>query len=122
MKTVKMMLVAVMIAALGAGAQAQDKKETKKETVEITFSVNMHCDHCKKKIESNLPFEKGVTDLKVNLEEKQVCINYDAKKTDKEKLQKAIEKLGYTATEVVPEAKDKAKAGVKTKEKASECH
>jgi copper chaperone CopZ len=122
MKTIKMMLAAVMIAAIGTGAQAQDKKET----VEITFSVNMHCEHCKKKIENNLPFEKGVTDLKVNLEEKQVCINYDAKKTDKEKLQKAIEKLGYTATEVTPDAKDKAKTGVKTEAKtevkAKECH
>jgi copper chaperone CopZ len=105
MKTIKMMFAAAMIVALGIGAHAQDKKETKKETVEITFSVNMHCDHCKKKIESNLPFEKGVKDLKVNLEDKQVCINYDAKKTDKEKLQKAIEKLGYTATEIQPEAK-----------------
>jgi copper chaperone CopZ len=110
MNTIKMTLAAVMIAAIGFGAQAQDKK---KGTLEITFSVNMHCDHCKKKIESNIPFEKGVTDLKVNLDNKQVYIKYDAKKTDREKLQKAFEKLGYTATEVTPEAKNKTKIEVK---------
>jgi copper chaperone CopZ len=104
-----MMLAAVLIAAISFGANAQDKKQDKKGAVEITFSVNMHCDHCKKKIENNLPFEKGVTDLKVNLDKKQVYIKYDAKKTDKEKLQKAIEKLGYTATEVTPEEKEKTK-------------
>jgi copper chaperone CopZ len=114
MKTIKMMLAAVLVAAVSLSAQAQNKKET----VEITFSVNLHCDHCKKKIESNIPFEKGVTDLKVNLEDKQVCIKYDTKKTDKEKLQKAIEKLGYTASEVTPETKDKAKAEVTPKK----CH
>jgi copper chaperone CopZ len=113
MKTIKMMLAAVVIAAIGVNAQAQDKKEA----VEITFSVNMHCDHCKKKIESNLPFEKGVTDLKVNLEDKQVYIKYDAKKTDREKLQKAIEKLGYTATEVTPETN-----AAKTEVKPKACH
>jgi copper chaperone CopZ len=108
-----MMLAAVLITAAGLGTQAQDKKQDKKGTVDITFSVNLHCDHCKKKIESNIPFEKGVTDLKVNLADKQVYIKYDAQKTDKEKLQKAIEKLGYTATEVAPETKDKAKDKVK---------
>jgi copper chaperone CopZ len=117
MKIIKMMLAAALITAIGFGAQAQDKKQDKKGSVEITFSVNMHCDHCKKKIESNLPFEKGVTDLKVNLDDKQVCITYDAKKTDREKLQKAIEKLGYTAVEVTPETKEKAKSEVKTKER-----
>jgi copper chaperone CopZ len=118
MKTIKMMLAAVLMTAVSFGAQAQDKKQDKNGTVEITFSVNMHCDHCKKKIESNIPFEKGVTDLKVNLDNKQVFIKYDAKKTDKEKLQKAIEKLGYTATEVTPETKDKAQTEVKPKS----CH
>ena len=112
MKTIKMMLAAVLITAVGFCAQAQDKKQEKKGTVEITFSVNLHCDHCKKKIESNIPFEKGVTDLKVNLDKKQVYIKYDAKKTDKKKLQKAIEKLGYTATEVTPETKENAKSEV----------
>ncbi|MDR2449439.1 MAG: heavy-metal-associated domain-containing protein [Prevotellaceae bacterium] len=113
MKTIKMMLAAVLITAVGFGAQAQDKKQDRKGTVEITFSVNLHCDHCKKKIESNIPFEKGVTDLKVDLDNKQVYIKYDAKKTDREKLQKAIEKLGYTAAEVTPGTKGKAKDKVK---------
>jgi copper chaperone CopZ len=121
MKTIKLMLAAVLITAISVGAHAQNKQD-KQGAAEITFSVNMSCDHCKKKIESNIPFEKGVTDLKVTLEDKQVCIKYDAKKTDKEKLQKAIEKLGYTATEITPEAKEKTKEKTKAEVKQKECH
>ena len=68
-----------------------DKKDVKK---------SMTCKNCVKKIEGNIPFEKGVKDLKVSLEDKLVTITYDPSKTDEETLCKAIEKLGYTAEKV----------------------
>lgn len=73
---------------------------------DVTFVTSIHCKKCVNKIEENLSFEKGVKDLKVNLNDKTVYIKYDGKKTDVEKLAKAINKLGYTA--VVKEEADTA--------------
>ena len=39
-------------------------------------------------------------DLKINLEERTIWMKYDSSKTDKVKLAKAIEKLGYAAKEI----------------------
>ena len=79
-------------------AFAQDKKGNDKETV--TFEVSMNCQSCQKRIEKNIPYEKGVTNLKVDLPNKTVSIEYKSDKTSVANLQKAIEKLGYTATEL----------------------
>ncbi|MDR3235174.1 MAG: cation transporter [Prevotellaceae bacterium] len=110
MKLKKIIIMAVVAAATVSGAQAQDKKEAAKGIAEVTFNVStMHGDHCKKRIENTVAFEKGVTDLKVNLADNQVWIKYNTKKTDKEKLQKAFEKLGYTAEEAEPKTKEEEK-------------
>jgi len=78
-------------------SQGGDKKTTKE--AEVTFSVNMGCVSCQREIENNLPDNKGVKDLKVNLEKKEVWILYDSGKTNKAKLVKAFAELGYKATE-----------------------
>ena len=95
MKTMKIILVAVMI--LTASVSAQVNKQAKpKKTEEVTFTVNMTCDGCKQKIEKNISWEKGVKDMEINVEKKTVKINYDPKQTSEEKLKKAIEKLKFT--------------------------
>jgi mercuric ion binding protein len=68
----------------------------------VTYFVNMQCLNCKKRIEKNISFEKGVKDLCVDLENKTVSITYNSKKTTEEKLKTSIKELGYTV-EVLPE-------------------
>jgi len=105
MKTTQLKLVLLVALLFGAWATA-DAKPVKKT---VTFSVNMHCENCKQKIERNLAYEKGVLDLKISLEEKTVAVTYDTAKTDEKKLTDALKKLGYEAT-VLPEQKsDKPK-------------
>ncbi len=70
----------------------------KKEKATVVFQTDMHCHKCAEKVNENISFEKGVLDVKINEKTKQVTIIYDAKKTSVEKLQKSIQKLGYTAT------------------------
>ncbi|NDW18188.1 heavy-metal-associated domain-containing protein [Dysgonomonas sp. 216] len=94
MKTKILTLVAVLLVAFGSALSAQNKKK-KNDKQEVTFEVSMTCENCKKRIEKNIAFEKGVTDLKVDLPEKTVTIEYKENKTDSVKLRKAIEKLGY---------------------------
>ncbi|MDR0560465.1 MAG: heavy-metal-associated domain-containing protein [Prevotellaceae bacterium] len=71
------------------------EKNSKNKKV-VTFNVNMHCHACQQKVEKNIPWEKGVKDLKVDLTAKTVKITYDPKKTTEENLKKAIEKLDFT--------------------------
>ena len=89
----------------GTAAFAQDKKQKKAnaDIQEVTLVTTIDCKNCVKKVEANLPYEKGIKDMKVNLEDKTVWIKYDATKTDKAKLAAAIVKLGYEAEEVTPE-------------------
>ncbi len=101
MKKITLLFCSLFLTAgiMSAGAQTNNQKEG-----EVTFSVNVHCNNCKKKIENSLPHEKGVKDLKVSVEEKTVWVKYDTEKTNKDLLQKAIVKLGYTATEKTADA------------------
>jgi len=101
MKKLRFILTAVLALTIVGGIHAQNKSKE----VEVTFNVSLHCEQCKKKVMNNIPYEKGVKDMKADLAKKEVWIKFDSQKTDKEKLQKAIEKLGYTVTEVVAEAK-----------------
>ena len=81
-------------------AEAQNKKGNKKE-IQVTFSIpDVDCQHCVNKIESKMPYEKGVKDMKVSLDNKTIWISYEDSKTNKENLAKALEKLGYPAKEV----------------------
>lgn len=84
---------------------AQSGTPKKANEAEVTFSTNLDCPNCQKKVEAKLPFEKGVKDMKVNLEKKEIWVLYQTDKTDKEKLIAAINKIGYEAKEITQEPK-----------------
>ena len=73
---------------------AQKPKKAKAEIKEVTFNVSIHCKNCLKKLQENLPFEKGVKDLHICMEDQIVFFKYDASKTNEEILKNAIIKLG----------------------------
>ena len=98
MKVVHIILAVVFLLGVGT-VSAQDKKKNNKEE-QVVFSVSMDCHSCEQKIKKNIPYEKGVKDLTTNLEKKLVTIKYQTDKTDKDKLKKSIEKLGFTCKEV----------------------
>ena len=98
MKTAKFFLAAVVFLLATNVVFAQDKKQDNKDA-EVVFTVNMHCNNCEQRIKKNIP-TKGVKDLTTDLEKQLVTIKYEPAKTDKDKLKKAIEKLGYTCQEV----------------------
>ncbi|MDD2595342.1 MAG: heavy metal-associated domain-containing protein [Bacteroidales bacterium] len=102
---VKIMIVAAVAALLSVSAYAQDNNK-KSSVAEVTFVSSIDCKNCVKKVEANIPYEKGVKDLKVNLDNHTIYIKYDTNKTTKEKLAEAIVKLGYTAVE---QTKDESK-------------
>jgi copper ion binding protein len=91
MKKFNMIMAAMMIAATGF---AKDIK-----TAVFNTAPEMHCNSCENRIKNGLKFEKGVKDIKTDLETKTVTIEYDADKTNVENLVAAFAKIDYKATE-----------------------
>lgn len=95
----KHLLVAFICAVFTfSTAYAQGAKK-KKETVTF-FVEGMDCANCVKKIEKNIAFEKGVSDLKCDLTTRTAVVTYRSDKTSKTKLASALKKIGMEATPV----------------------
>jgi copper chaperone CopZ len=86
-------IIAVFMATLSV--EAQNKKTNHNKTV--TFEVTMTCENCKKTIEKNIAFEKGMKDMKVDLDNKLVTLTFDSRKNNEQKIIEAFSKLGYDA-------------------------
>ena len=112
MKKLGMMMAAMMIAATGF---AKDIK-----TAVFNTAPEMHCNNCENRIKNGLKFEKGVKDIKTDLETKTVTIEYDADKTNVENLVAAFAKIDYKATEAGKGAAAGEKKGGCCKKKAAE--
>lgn len=87
-----------MALAIAATCAAKDIK-----TVVLTTNPEMHCLGCEQKIKGNIRFEKGIKDIKTNLEDKTVTIQYDADKTSVPKIIEGFKKINYEASEVKKE-------------------
>lgn len=61
----------------------------------MTPTPQMHCESCETKIKKNLRFEKGVVKIETSIKEQTVTVTYDATKTNVEKIQAAMKKIGY---------------------------
>lgn len=92
--------VLLFLAPLSLGAQNRNK-----EIDTVKFVTSIECDDCVNTIMKNIPFEKGVKDVKCDLVTKEVTIKYQKGKTKPELLKRSLEKLGYTAKEKTAEKK-----------------
>lgn len=93
-----MTIMAMLVFAIGMFA-----KDIK--TVVFTTLPQMHCENCENKIKGNLRFEKGIKEISTSVPEQKVTIQYDADKTNPEKIAKGFAKIGYEATVVTENAK-----------------
>ena len=96
----KKSLIIMMLAMVAIAASAKDIK-----TVIFTTTPQMHCANCENKIKGNLRFEKGVKEIKTDIEAQKVFVTYDADKTTEKKLQDSFEKFGYKAVKTTKDAK-----------------
>lgn len=95
----KQLVVALICAVFTLSTvYAQDAKK-KKDTVTF-FVEGMECANCQKKVEKNISFEKGVTDMKCDLTTRTVVVTYKPDKTSKTKLASAFKKIGMEAVPV----------------------
>ena len=105
MKLLKMFLMLGVVLTLTLSAEAQKKNEKT-----VVFKTHLHCESCKAKVEKNLPFEKGIKDLKIDMKAKTITVTYREDKNSLENIQKALEKLDVKVEGVevkTPEKKSK---------------
>lgn len=80
---------AIMAACLIATAAMADN---------VKFAIsNMHCQNCANKVEKTLKANEAVKQVKVNLEQKTVCVAYDEQKTTAEALLNTLTEAKYEA-------------------------
>ena len=91
MKKILVVLFCAIFTVSITSAQGTKKKDNKVTTK--FFVESIHCDNCIKSIEKNIAFEKGVTDLKCDLDSKTVEVTYRSDRTTDEKLIAAFSKL-----------------------------
>ena len=91
MKKILVVLFCTIFAISMASAQEAKKKNNKVTT--RFFVETIHCENCIKNIEKNISFEKGVTDMKCNLETRIVEVTFRPDKTSNEKLLAVFDKI-----------------------------
>lgn len=81
--------------------QAQDKKKMES----LTIRTSAVCGTCKKTIESELLFAKGVKQVEVDLERGVIHVDYDPRRTDADGVRVAVTRIGYSADELPADPK-----------------
>lgn len=109
MKVFGFLFASFIACAIIIGTPNKVNAQEKDGLKEVTIWAAMHCESCKKKIEREIAFEKGVKSIDVNLKEKTVTIKYKADKNTDEKLAEAIKKLGYETKILKKEEKKESK-------------
>ena len=92
-----LLIATMMLASMAVHAQG------KVGPTALAIRTNAVCDMCEKTIETELLYEKGVKAVDVDLEQNIIRVEIDHKKTDVEKIRKAITKLGYSADDQLPD-------------------
>ncbi|MES2795503.1 MAG: heavy metal-associated domain-containing protein [Bacteroidota bacterium] len=75
----------------------------------IKIKTSAVCGMCKRKIEKNLAYEKGIEDVNLDIPSKILTVSYNPKKTNSATIKKIVNNTGYDADEMAatPEAYEK---------------
>ncbi|MFI3298241.1 MAG: heavy-metal-associated domain-containing protein [Rikenellaceae bacterium] len=96
MKKIKLLLIACLMIFIATESFASPK-EKKDNIATIEFLTDITCEKCVKKIMEFMPFQKGVKDVEVVLEERTVTVRYDKRKTSVEELVVLFKKIDVSA-------------------------
>lgn len=94
-------LLLLTLILLSSRAWSQDQETL----VDLSIHTNAVCDMCRKTIEGELIYEKGVRMVSLDLDSNLIRVQIDPKRTDLTKVRVAITKLGYAADSLPPDAK-----------------
>ncbi|HNX06137.1 MAG TPA: heavy metal-associated domain-containing protein [Bacteroidales bacterium] len=103
------MLAMAVLMTVSTTTFSQNVKKNEKTMKMTTSSV---CEMCKKRLEEGLAYEKGIKDVSLDLNSKELTVVYNPKKTDESAITLLVNNLGYDANEskANPEAYEKLPA------------
>lgn len=94
----KKILFCCLAALMSAGVCLAAKPDAKQTTKTTVFATDIHCEHCAKKIMSNVPsLGKGIKDVQIDVPTKEVTVVYDATKNSDENIVKGFATLKVKA-------------------------
>jgi periplasmic mercuric ion binding protein len=106
MKTVKIIIVALLAIVLGANSYAQSNVSAKTAATKTeTLKVSGNCDMCKSRIEKAAKID-GVSKAEWNTKSKLLAVTYDPAKTNIDQVGKKVAAAGHDTEKV--KADDKA--------------
>ncbi len=100
MKTKLFLVLTAVLAVITVACAQSDKK-----LATLTMKSSVVCGQCKDRIEAGLAYEKGVKDVSVDLEKKDVTVKYNPEKTTPAAIRQALSKIGYDADDVKADPK-----------------
>lgn len=112
MKMVKFFLMVTIALFMVLSVNAEKKSEKT-----VIYHATLHCSSCKSKVEKNIAYEKGVKNLKVDMEAQTITVTFREDKNSTEGIKKAIEKLDIPVKGMANDAK----AGKAKEAKAKDC-
>jgi copper chaperone CopZ len=99
-------LITALVLLIFSSVTLSAQEKGKKELQTVRFETSIDCENCVNTIMKNIPYIKGVKDVKCDLATKEVTVKYQDGKTTPEVLKRSLEKLGYTAKEVTEKKKE----------------
>lgn len=94
----KKLLMLCLALVMGAGLTMAAEKGAPKKVVTTVFTADVDCDHCVQKIMNNVPsLGKGIKDVQVSLEKKEITVVYDASKNNDANIVKGLASLKVKA-------------------------
>jgi len=94
----------LLLALLRSGVLVFSQKKASK-TEKVIIKTSAVCQQCKDRLEKNIAFEKGVRAVSLDLETKELTVEFRTGKNTKEGLKKAVTKVGYDADELEADPK-----------------
>lgn len=98
MKTLKFIATLVLLICTVAIADLTASPKKEKELVTRVYSAHLHCESCVTKVMNTLPFKKGIKDVKVELEQQQITVQYDAEKSSDTIIIKSLKSVDIEAS------------------------
>jgi len=98
------------MAVLCIGVCFAGQPESGKKGVEtVVFATDIHCEHCVRKIENNIPsLGKGIKDVRTDIGTKRITVVFDPSKNSVENIVKGFASLRVKAEPVEADAAGEA--------------
>ncbi len=98
----KRLFMLLLVTLMTIGVAEAKKESNTKEVVTTTFTTDIDCESCERKIINSIPFKKGVSEVKVDIPTKQVKVSYNSSKCSDEQLIAEFKKIGVEAKVASP--------------------